>query len=201
VYLLVLALAVILSPIPLPIPSPTTLGPKFPPCPVSRPTTLGGGLPPLLSWTRGSKTYDWRAAVLTLFVLVLTATCTMARQDLTPGLAPSQHSFMQPHFTPTSPSPTPLHLVAISILAVNCLSGTCHRALSLQLLRTELTSPQTPKLHTPWQSIQKNLGCTLLLPSPKSVCLWGVHRHRTGWRLVGVPFRSTLQTVQVAWFR
>jgi len=34
-----------------------------------------------------------------------------------------------------------------------------------------------------------------LLPPPKSVRLWGVHRHRTGWRLVGVPFRSTLSTV------
>jgi len=49
--------------------------------------------------------------------------------------------------------------------------------------------------HTPWQTIQKSLGCTPLFPSPKSVRLWGVHRHRTGWRLVGVPFRSTLQTV------
>jgi len=37
----------------------------------------------------------------------------------------------------------------------------------------------------------------LINPSPKSVRLprWGVHRHRTGWRLFGVPFRSTLQTV------
>jgi len=41
----------------------------------------------------------------------------------------------------------------------------------------------------------KALGCNPLLPSPKSVRLWGVHRHRTGWRLVGVPFRSTHQTV------
>jgi len=51
--------------------------------------------------------------------------------------------------------------------------------------------------HTPRQShgIHKSLGCTPLLPSPKSVRLWGVHRHRTGWHLVGVPFRSTLQTV------
>ena len=45
--------------------------------------------------------------------------------------------------------------------------------------------------HTPWQRIQKSLGCTPLFPSPKSVCLWGVHRHRTGWRLIGVPFRYT----------
>jgi len=55
--------------------------------------------------------------------------------------------------------------------------------------------------HTPWQSIQKSLGCTPLFPSPKTVRLWGVHRHRTGWRFVGVPSQSTLQTVQVALFR
>jgi len=55
--------------------------------------------------------------------------------------------------------------------------------------------------HTPWQSIQKSLGCTPLFPSPKSFRLWGVHRYRTGWRLVGVPFRSTLQTVKVVLFR
>jgi len=151
-----------------------------------------GGLPPS---ERGGKTYDWRAAAPTLFVFVLIATCTMARQDLTPGLAPSQHPCIQPHFTPTSSQPTPLHLVAISILAINCLSGTCRRASHLQPLRTELTSPQTPNPHTLWLSIQKSLGCTPLLPSPKSVRLWGMHRHRIGWRLVGVPFRSTLQTV------
>jgi len=45
------------------------------------------------------------------------------------------------------------------------------------------------------KNIHKSLGCTLLLPSPKSVRLWGVHRHRTGWRLIDVPFRSTLQKV------
>jgi len=37
--------------------------------------------------------------------------------------------------------------------------------------------------------------CTPLLPSPKIVRLWGVHWHRTGWQLSGVPFESTLQTV------
>jgi len=36
-----------------------------------------------------------------------------------------------------------LHLIAISILAINCLSGTCHRAWSLQPLRTELPSTST----------------------------------------------------------
>ena len=31
--------------------------------------------------------------------------------------------------------------------------------------------------------------------SPHSAHLWGVQRHRTGRRLIGIPFRSTLQTV------
>ena len=82
--------------------------------------TIGGGLPPS---ERGGETYDWRAAALTLFVFVLIATCTMGCQDLTPCLAPSQHPCMQPHFTPASSPPTPLHFVAISILAINSLSG------------------------------------------------------------------------------
>jgi len=75
---------------------------KHPLCPLSQ-LTIGGGLPPS---EHGSKTYDWRAAAPTLFVFVLIATCTMACKDLTPGLAPSQHPCMQPHFTPTSSPPT-----------------------------------------------------------------------------------------------
>jgi len=58
------------------------------------------------------------AAELILFVFVLIATSTMVCQDLTPGLAPSQHPCMQPHFTPTSSPPPSLHLVAISILVI-----------------------------------------------------------------------------------
>ena len=38
--------------------------------------------------------------------------------------------------------------------------------------------------HTPWQSIQRSLGCTPLLPSPKSVRLWVV------LALVGVSLAS-----------
>jgi len=40
---------------------------------------------------------------------------TMTCQELTPGLAPSQHPCMQPHFTPTSCLITCLHLVLIII--------------------------------------------------------------------------------------
>jgi len=92
---------------------------KHPSCPLSQLKTNGGGLPPS---ERDSKTYDWRAAVPTFFVCVLIAACTMAHQDLTPDLAPSRHPCIQPHFTPTSSPPTPLHLIAISILAMNSLS-------------------------------------------------------------------------------
>jgi len=60
--------------------------------------------------------------------------------------------------------------------------------------------PQTPNSHTPRQSIHKSLDCTLLLLSPKSVCLWGVQRHRTGWCSIGVLLRSTLQTFLVVLF-
>ena len=86
---------------------------------------IWGGTPSLGAWLQP---YDWRAAAPMrqrrfLFVFVLIATCTMACQNLTPGLAPSQHSCMQPHFTPTSSPPTSLHLVAIFVLAINCLSS------------------------------------------------------------------------------
>jgi len=65
-----------------------------------------------------SRVKDWRTASPTLFVLVVTVTCTMLHQDLTLGLAPTQHSCMQPHFTPTSSPPTLLHLITISILVL-----------------------------------------------------------------------------------
>jgi len=80
------------------------------------------------------------------------------------------------------PNNIPLRSVMTSLMALHYMSE----------VRFSLRSVNP---HTPWQSTQKSLGCTPLLPSPKSVHLWGVHRHRTGWRLVGVPFRFTLQTV------
>jgi len=42
-------------------------------------------------------TYDWRAAAPTLFVFVLIATCTMARQHLTPSLPPHSRPSPAPH--------------------------------------------------------------------------------------------------------
>ena len=106
------------------------------------------------SWARGSYTNDRRAAATTLFVFVLTATCSMLRRDLTPGLAPSQHLCMPPHFTPTSYPPTLLHPIAIYNLAINCLSQARRWASSQQPLRTERpsTSPHALAKHTkePW---------------------------------------------------
>jgi len=102
--LLVIPFAVKLSPFPLSIPSPTTLGPNIP-CVLSPSWRPLGGDSPKRTWARGGKTYDWRAAA------PLRAHhyrgCAMVRQDLTPGLAPSQHPCMQLHFTPTSFLPTP----------------------------------------------------------------------------------------------
>jgi len=94
-----------------------------------------GRTPPPQSWARGGETCDWRAAALTLFIFIITATCTMLRQDLTPGLAPSQHPCIQPHVTSTSSPPTPLHLIVISILAINSLSQSHYWASSRQPLR------------------------------------------------------------------
>jgi len=137
------------------IPPPHTL-PYYPrtkhhSCPLSQFKTIGGGLPPLV---HGRKTYDWRAAAPTLFVFVLIATCIMACQDLEPGFASSQHPCMQPHFTPTSCPPTPLHPVAISVLAINSLSQARRWASSQQPLRIERpsTSPHALAKYTkePW---------------------------------------------------
>jgi len=136
--------------------------------------TIGAGLPPS---ERGGKTYDWRAAAPTLFVFVLIATCTMACQDLAPSLATSQHPCMQPNFTPTSSPPTPLHLIAISILAIEL--PVRHVPLGLASVFAKVSATLHIH-HTPWQRIQKSPGCNPLFPSPKSVRLWGVRRHRTG---------------------
>jgi len=73
---------------------------------------------PRSSWARGGETYYWRATAPNLFVCVLTVTCTMRCQNLTPGLAHSQHPCMQPHFTPTSSPHTLLYLIVIPILNV-----------------------------------------------------------------------------------
>ena len=82
----------------------------------------GGGFLLLLSYlattptSDGGRTSDWRAAAPTLFVFVLATVCTIFLQDLTSVLPPTQHPCMPQHFTPTSLPPTPLHLIAFSVL-------------------------------------------------------------------------------------
>jgi len=93
---------------------------KHPSCPVSQATTLGRGLPLPIMCARRQNLRLARGRAR--FVFVLPATCTMRHQDLIPGLAHSQHPCMQPHFTPTSSLHTPLHLIAIAVLAINSLS-------------------------------------------------------------------------------
>jgi len=140
----------------------------------------------------------------------------MACQDLTPGLAPSQHPCMQPHFTPSSSPPTPLQLIAIPFLAINSLSGAYRRASPQCSLRTARPSTSTqPTTHPsagspllvhhlslsppthPFASFHKwpwlyppstphfTRAAHLPHPLPKRVRLWGVHWHRTDWRLLG----------------
>jgi len=119
---------------------------QHPPSPLFQAPTSGGGLLPQ-SWAHGGETYDWRPAAPTLFVFMLTTTATMRFQDLTPGLAPSQHPCMQPHFTPTSSPPTHLYPIAISVLAINSLSRACCWASPQQPLRIE--RPPTSTQATP----------------------------------------------------
>jgi len=113
--------------------------------------------------------FDWCCFYyfLNLFVFVLTAICITRHQNVIPVLAHSQHSCMQSHFTPTSSPPTPLHLIAISILAINCLSARTPGL--VPTVAKDNTTLHIP--HTPWQSIQKSLGCTPSSPHQRAfVC-------------------------------
>jgi len=78
-------------------------------------------------------------------------------------LAPTQHSCMQPHLTPTSSPPTPLHLIAISPLAIHCLSPRTHLGWSQPTLRTELPSTSTqPTPFSPANTQPPHAGCEVL---------------------------------------
>ena len=115
---------------------------KHPPCPFSQLKIIVGGLP---RGIMGARRRNLRLArdAPNLSAFVLTATCTMRRQDLTPGLAPSQHPCIQPHFTPTSFPPKPLHPMAISVLAINSLSRACRWASPQCMLRIKRPSSFT----------------------------------------------------------
>jgi len=81
-----------------------------------------GGTPALQSWARGGDTYGARQRRLCVSSCSLLPPCTAKTSH------PSQHPCMPPHFTPISSPPTPVDPIAISILAINCLSGTCRWA-------------------------------------------------------------------------
>jgi len=84
------------------------------------------------------------------FEFLTNSVCLRHRRYLLHAL-PRPHTQPHTHTTPLHAitlhsnllPATPLHLIAISILAINCLSGTCRRASSLQPLRTELPSAST----------------------------------------------------------
>ena len=86
----------------------------------------------------------WRAAALILInsYLLLPIPCspyTMFTQELKLGLTPTQRLCTLQHFSPASLSTIPLHLIAISILVLNCLPRTCRWASPQCTLRTART--------------------------------------------------------------
>ena len=61
-----------------------------------------------------------------------------------------------------------------------------------------VTAPAVIGVRTVWRRKkpkENKKSSTFYLLLPKSVRLWGVHRHRTAWHLVGRTLRLTLQTV------
>jgi len=78
--------------------------------------------------------------------------------------------YMQTHFTPTFLPPTPLYLIAISPLAINCLSPRARLGSSQPSLRTQLpftctqTTPLTPANTQPSHALAKYTKKPWLLP-------------------------------------
>jgi len=179
-------------------------GTQHPPCPLYQATIIGVGLPPSIM---GAQRLHLRLVRGSADSGCLGAHCYL--HHVPPRLHPASH----PHNTlacnhcslpPPSVLPPPRTHTFQHIIFCKCIGPKlCGRsfvkgARSMGLLRIHTTHSINTRKHptsTRLGIAQKNLGCTPLLPPPKSVRLWGVHRHRTGWRLVGVPVRSTLQTV------
>jgi len=94
---------------------------QHPPCPRSQFTTIGGDSTPR-SWACGSETYDWRAAALFLH-----AHCYLHHGPPRPHTWPRIHTTashattLHSHCLPTSSLAPLFHLIAMSILAINCL--------------------------------------------------------------------------------
>jgi len=155
-------------------------------------------------WARGGANRARRAAASFLFVFVLAATCTMLQQVLTSDLPPTQNPCTPQHFTPTCLPTNPLHLIAISGLVMNSLSGAYRLSSPQCSLMTDRpwTSTQntqlTPANTQPQHPMTKYTQEPCLYPPPplaKEQSSVGPAQHRTGWRLISVPpLRFTLQT-------
>ena len=178
---------------------PTTESPL---CPLSQTTTIGGGLPPSIMCAR-RRHFSLARRSTDLLCLRhrhhlhhdLPRSHTRPRTHTTPLYAITLHSHLLPA--------TPLHLIAIPLLATNSLL-----ARTPGLVPTVVKDSATVHIHTNHSintrthPIPTRLGKVFkralvvppLLPSPKSVRLWDVHRHRAGWRLVGVLLRSTFRS-------
>jgi len=178
---------------------------QHPPFPLSQ--AIGGGLSPSImgAWRRNLRLARGSA----------NSVCLLLRHYLQyapPKIQPPTHTtpLLAPHFPPTSLPTTQLHLIAISVLAINSLlartpglvptivkdSATLHNYTNHSInTRTQPTSTRLGKVYKRKLLHKLRLGCSALPPSPRSIRLWDLHRHRTGWHLVGVPFWSTLHTV------
>ena len=148
-----IAIAVMLSPFLLPIPSPPTLGPNIPRVLFPRSRPLGEDSPPSIMGARRRYLRLARDSADSVclrahhsLVHAPPSHHTQPRTLTTPLHATTLHSHLLPANTPAP--------IAISILAINCLSGTCRWASSRQPLRTERpsTSPHAFAEYTkePW---------------------------------------------------
>jgi len=110
---------------------------------------------------------------------------------------------MPPHFTPTSLPPTPLHLTAISVLdykqlVLDALLGFVSAAdkdrATLHIHSNHSINTHEHPTPAPLGKVYKR--ALVVPPSSPHHKASSVHaRHHTGWSLVGVLLRFTLQTV------
>ena len=179
-----------LSPFLLPIPSPPTLGPNIPRVLFPRSRPLGEDSPPSIMGAR--------RRYLRLARDSADSVCLRAHHSLVHA-PPSHHT--QPRTLTTPLHATTLHS---HLLPANTPAPHSHlyfgyklpvRHVPLGLVSAAAKDRAT--VHIPSRLGRVYTRALVLLPSSphQSFRLWGVHRHRTGGRLVGVPFQSTLQTV------
>jgi len=147
-----------ISPLPHPMFLSYYLLAHHPACPLSQVTIIWKGFhlcigdSPSLSWAWWRHLRLTRGSPDSICLRSLRARRHLYHAGPRPHISPRTHTtpLHATTLTPTSSPPTQLHLIAISILAINCLSGTCHWASPQQPLRTELPSTSTqPTPSTP----------------------------------------------------